>query len=160
MFNIFRKNHKKLSIKAPIDGDIVDIVEVPDEVFAQKLVGDGVAINPDSDVFVSPVDGTITTVFPTKHAIGIKTPEGIEIMIHVGVDTVKLKGEGFTAFVNEGDKVKIGDKLLQIDRDIVKSKAKSLVSPIIITNMEKVKEFNKIVGKATAGQTDIIEAVI
>lgn len=160
MFNIFKKNCKKLLIKAPVDGDIVDIVEVPDEVFAQKLVGDGVAVNPKSDIFVSPVNGVITTVFPTKHAIGIKTLDGIEIMIHVGVDTVKLNGEGFTTFINEGDKVKIGDKLLQIDRDIVKSKAKSLVSPIIITNMEKVKEFNKIVGKATAGQTDIIEAVI
>lgn len=101
MFNIFKKNCKKLLIKAPVDGDIVDIVEVPDEVFAQKLVGDGVAVNPKSDIFVSPVNGVITTVFPTKHAIGIKTLDGIEIMIHVGVDTVKLNGEGFTTFINE-----------------------------------------------------------
>ncbi|MFU0782714.1 MAG: Phosphotransferase system IIA component [Thermoanaerobacterium thermosaccharolyticum] len=160
MFNIFKKNCKKLLIKAPVDGDIVDIVEVPDEVFAQKLVGDGVAVNPKSDIFVSPVNGVITTVFPTKHAIGIKTLDGIEIMIHVGVDTVKLNGEGFTTFINEGDKVKIGDKLLQINMTIVKSKAKSLISPIIITNMGKIKEYKKIIGNATAGKTDIIEAVI
>ncbi|PHO08028.1 PTS sugar transporter [Thermoanaerobacterium thermosaccharolyticum] len=160
MFNIFKKNCKKLLIKAPVDGDIVDIVEVPDEVFAQKLVGDGVAVNPKSDIFVSPANGVITTVFPTKHAIGIKTLDGIEIMIHVGVDTVKLNGEGFTTFINEGDKVKIGDKLLQINMTIVKSKAKSLISPIIITNMGKIKEYKKIIGKATAGKTDIIEAVI
>jgi PTS system IIA component, Glc family (TC 4.A.1) len=160
MFNIFKKNCKKLLIKAPVDGDIVDIVEVPDEVFAQKLVGDGVAVNPKSDIFVSPVNGVITTVFPTKHAIGIKTLEGIEIMIHVGVDTVKLNGEGFTTFINEGDKVKVGDKLLQINRSVLESKAKSLISPIIITNMGKIKEFKKIIGNVTAGETDIIEAVI
>ncbi|MDI3310300.1 MAG: PTS glucose transporter subunit IIA, partial [Thermoanaerobacterium sp.] len=136
------------------------IVEVPDEVFSQKLVGDGVAVNPKSDIFVSPVDGVITTVFPTKHAIGIKTLEGIEIMIHVGVDTVKLNGEGFITFVNEGDKVKVGDKLLQINKLILESKAKSLISPIIITNIERIKELNKIVGAVTAGETDIIEAVI
>jgi len=160
MLNIFRKNCKRLLIKAPVDGDIVDIVEVPDEVFSQKLVGDGVAVNPKSDIFVSPVNGVITTVFPTKHAIGIKTIEGIEIMIHVGVDTVKLNGEGFITFVNEGDKVKVGDKLLQINRLVLASKAKSLISPIIITNMWKVKEFKKIIGVVTAGETDIIEAVI
>ncbi len=160
MLNIFRKSRKRLLIKAPVDGDIVDIVEVPDEVFSQKLVGDGVAVNPKSDIFVSPVDGVITTVFPTKHAIGIKTIEGIEIMIHVGVDTVKLNGEGFITFVNEGDKVKVGDKLLQINKLILESKAKSLISPIIITNIERIKELNKIVGAVTAGETDIIEAVI
>ncbi|MEG6567988.1 PTS glucose transporter subunit IIA [Thermoanaerobacterium saccharolyticum] len=160
MLNIFRKSCKRLLIKAPVDGEIVDIVEVPDEVFSQKLVGDGVAINPKSDIFVSPVDGVITTVFPTKHAIGIKTIEGIEIMIHVGVDTVKLNGEGFTTFINEGDKVKVGDKLLQINKLILESKAKSLISPIIITNIERIKELNKIVGAVTAGETDIIEAVI
>lgn len=160
MLNIFRKSCKTLMIKAPVDGEIIDIVEVPDEVFAQKLVGDGVAVNPKSDIFVSPVDGIITTVFPTKHAIGIKTIEGIEIMIHVGVDTVKLNGEGFTTFINEGDKVKVGDKLLQINKLILESKAKSLISPIIITNIERIKEMNKIVGTVTAGETDIIEAVI
>ncbi|AFK85144.1 MULTISPECIES: PTS sugar transporter subunit IIA [Thermoanaerobacterium] len=160
MLNIFRKSCKRLLIKAPVDGEIVDIVKVPDEVFAQKLVGDGVAVNPKSDIFVSPVDGIITTVFPTKHAIGIKTIEGIEIMIHVGVDTVKLNGEGFTTFINEGDKVKVGDKLLQINKLILESKAKSLISPIIITNIERIKEMNKIVGTVTAGETDIIEAVI
>ncbi|HHV74962.1 MAG TPA: PTS glucose transporter subunit IIA [Thermoanaerobacterium sp.] len=160
MLNIFRKSCRRLLIKAPVDGEIVDIVEVPDEVFAQKLVGDGVAVNPKSDIFVSPVDGVITTVFPTKHAIGIKTIEGIEIMIHVGVDTVKLNGEGFTTFINEGDKVKVGDKLLQINKLILESKAKSLISPIIITNIERIKEMNKIIGSVTAGETDIIEAVI
>ncbi|MDE4542660.1 MULTISPECIES: PTS glucose transporter subunit IIA [unclassified Thermoanaerobacterium] len=160
MLNIFRKSCRRLLIKAPVDGEIVDIVEVPDEVFAQKLVGDGVAVNPKSDIFVSPVEGVITTVFPTKHAIGIKTIEGIEIMIHVGVDTVKLNGEGFTTFINEGDKVKVGDKLLQINKLILESKAKSLISPIIIINTERIKEMNKIIGSVTAGETDIIEAVI
>ncbi|SFE19304.1 PTS system IIA component, Glc family [Thermoanaerobacter thermohydrosulfuricus] len=160
MFNIFKKKADKLLIKAPVDGDVVEIVDVPDEVFAQKLIGDGVAVIPEADIFVSTVDGIVTAVFPTKHAIGIRTKEGIEVMIHVGIDTVKLNGEGFVTFVTEGDKVKVGDKLLKIERTLIKSKAKSLVSPIVVTNMDRIKEFKKMTGKATAGQTVVIEAVI
>lgn len=160
MFNIFKKKTDKLLIKAPVDGDVVEIVDVPDEVFAQKLIGDGVAVIPEADIFVSPVDGIVTAVFPTKHAIGIRTKEGIEVMIHVGIDTVKLNGEGFVTFVTEGDKVKVGDKLLKVERTLIKSKAKSLVSPMVVTNMDRIKEFKKMIGKATAGQTVVIEAVI
>nr|WP_132040777.1 PTS glucose transporter subunit IIA [Caldanaerobacter subterraneus] len=160
MFNLFKQTTKRLLIKSPVDGEVIEIINVPDEVFAQKLIGDGVAVIPEADIFVSPVDGIVTAVFPTKHAIGIRTKEGIEVMIHVGIDTVKLNGEGFDVFVSEGDKVKVGDKLLKVERTLIKSKAKSLVSPIVVTNMDRIKEFKKMTGKATAGQTVVIEAVI
>lgn len=156
MFGLFRAKEKELIIKAPVDGEIVEIASVPDDVFSQKLVGDGVAIDPKDNTFYSPVDGVITTIFPTKHAIGITTCEGIELMLHIGIETVHLNGEGFELYVNEGEKVKTGDKLLKIDIDCLRAKAKSLISPVIITNVDKVKKINISRGMAAAGHTVIM----
>ena len=102
-------------IIAPLTGRIVKLEEVPDKVFAEKIMGDGFAIEPKDNIVVAPVDGEIAILFPTKHAIGMVTAEGLELLIHVGIDTVKLNGEGFKAFVKQGDKVKAGDKLLEVD---------------------------------------------
>ncbi|PLR98882.1 PTS sugar transporter subunit IIA [Bacillus sp. T33-2] len=127
---------KTVQLKSPITGNAVSLDKVPDPVFAQKMMGDGIAVEPTEGVAVSPVDGEIIQVFPTKHAIGIKAKNGAEILIHIGLETVSLNGEGFETHVKEGDKVKTGDKLVSFDLETIRTKAKSTVTPIIITNTD------------------------
>lgn len=123
----------------PIDGKIMPLSEVPDDVFAKGMMGPGFAIMPSGDVLYSPVDGRVVSVFPTKHAIGIETDTGIEILIHVGLDTVKLDGEGFELFVEQGQLVQRGDKLLKLDLAFLDAHAPSLATPIIFTNLNDQK---------------------
>lgn len=132
---LFKKKIKELM--APIKGEIVAIEDVPDEVFAGKMMGDGFAINPVNGNVYSPVDGEIVLVFDTGHAIGLKTKNDIEILIHFGLETVALKGEGFDVKVKEGMKVKQGDLLSVVDIDLIRDKVPSLITPIIITSGEK-----------------------
>lgn len=122
---------------APIEGEIVALEEVPDQVFSQKMMGDGFAILPSSGKIVAPCDGKIETLFPTMHAIGITSSTGYEILIHIGIDTVELKGEGFTAHVAQGDQVKKGQHLLDFDLDYLKKNAPSIITPIIFTNLKE-----------------------
>ncbi|SCG82810.1 PTS system, glucose-specific IIA component [Proteiniborus sp. DW1] len=137
MFN-FLKKKKEVSIVAPMTGEIIEIGKVPDKVFAEKMVGDGLAIKPTDGVVVAPCNGKVIQVFPTKHAMGLLTLEGLEILIHIGLDTVSLKGNGFKIFVEPGDNVKKGDRLLKVDLDYVSENAKSTITPIIITNIDAV----------------------
>jgi len=141
MFNIFKKK-KYVDIYSPINGILLKIEDVPDPVFSQKMVGDGVALEPTEGIVYSPVNGTIIQLFPTKHALGLKTEEGLELLIHIGMDTVEMKGNGFESFVSEGEKVKVGDKLIKFDMELVK-KEHPLTSPIIITNMDIVDKIVK-----------------
>ncbi|MFJ5717452.1 glucose-specific PTS transporter subunit IIBC [Neobacillus sp. NPDC093127] len=120
---------------APLKGEIKPITEVPDQVFAGKMMGDGFAIIPAEGMVVSPVDGKIVNLFPTKHAIGILSDGGREILIHVGIDTVNLKGQGFETLVSENDRVESGQPLLKVDLDYVKANATSTITPIIFTNL-------------------------
>ncbi|MGL4522494.1 MAG: glucose-specific PTS transporter subunit IIBC [Bacilli bacterium] len=120
---------------APLSGELLPITEVPDEVFAGKMTGDGYAIKPNSGIVVAPTDAEVIVVFPSKHAIGLKTTDGLELIIHVGLDTVKLNGEGFTTHVAAGDKVTAGQKLLEFDLEFIKNNAKSSITPFIITNL-------------------------
>lgn len=135
--------HKKNSIQiedvfSPLYGDIIPLADVPDPVFSQKLMGDGIAIIPKSGKVVSPVNGHIVQVFPTKHAIGIQSEKGLEILIHIGLETVELDGEGFDLLVNCDNSVKAGDPLINVDLENLKNNNKEIVSPMIITNMDKV----------------------
>ena len=120
---------------SPIAGELKPLSEVPDQVFAGKMMGDGFAIVPSDGLVVSPVDGTIVTFFPTKHALGIQSDSGREILIHVGIDTVKLDGEGFEALVAQGDRVEKGQPLLKVDIDYIQEHATSIITPIIFTNL-------------------------
>lgn len=155
MFNIFKRK-KEISIVAPMTGEIIEIDKVPDAVFAGKMVGDGLAINPSEGTVVAPCNGKIIQVFPTNHAIGILTPEGLEILIHIGLDTVNLKGNGFKAFVAAGDSVKKGDKLLEVDLEYVSNNAKSTISPIIITNIDIVNSISAKKGTVEKGKDNIM----
>lgn len=148
--NLFKRNSDKstteeswLTITAPLAGKVIPISAVDDPVFAQCMVGDGIAIVPESDEVLAPVSGTLTQVFPTGHAAGITTPEGLEILIHVGLDTVELKGEGFTILAQQGQQVVAGTPLLRFDLSKLQTTARSLQTPVIITNMAKVKELKK-----------------
>ena len=107
---------------APMKGEVLDVSKSADPAFASKAMGEGVAINPSEGVIYAPADGTISLIFPTKHAMGITLNSGVELLIHAGIDTVKMEGKGFETFVETGVKVKKGDKLLSFDMDLVKEK--------------------------------------
>lgn len=120
---------------APIKGEIKPISEVPDPVFSERMMGDGFAIVPEEGMVVSPVDGRIVNLFPTKHALGLLSDGDREILIHVGLDTVKLKGEGFESLVVENDRIQKGQPLLRFDIQYMKEHAKSTITPIVFTNL-------------------------
>lgn len=145
VFNLFgKKNKGSVILYAPVKGKVIELEKVPDDVFAQKMLGDGVAVEPaDTDV-VAPCDGKVLLVSQTRHAVAIQTKDGLEVLIHVGLDTVELAGEGFVTYVKAGDNVKKGDKLITFDRDFLETKGKSAVTPMVITNMDdKVKNIQK-----------------
>lgn len=125
---------KTTSLTAPLTGKVAPITEAPDEIFAQKMMGDGVVVFPIDNSLVSPINGTINMIFPTKHALGIKSDDGVELLIHVGLDTVKLEGKPFTLFVEEGQKVSTGDKLMEIDFDMIKEAGCEIATPMVITS--------------------------
>lgn len=126
--------------KSPLSGKVLHISKTPDDVFSQKMLGDGVAIEPTEGMVYSPVDGEITQIFlPSKHAVGITSKDGLEILIHIGLETVKMNGEGFEALVKQGDKVKEGQELIRFDIQKIKEKAKSTITPVLITNMHDIK---------------------
>ncbi|MBB5172347.1 glucose-specific PTS transporter subunit IIBC [Texcoconibacillus texcoconensis] len=131
------KDKQPLDLVSPLEGNIMSITEVPDQVFSQKMMGDGFAIDPEKGLVKSPVDGKIINVFPTKHAIGIEADSGHEILIHFGIDTVDLKGEGFEAFIKEGDRVEKGQELLKVDIDEIRDKVPSIITPIVFTNLDE-----------------------
>lgn len=131
MLNLFKK---KETFKTPIKGELIAITEVNDQVFSQKMMGDGLAIIPSENTVISPLSGTVDVVFPSKHAIGIKSNTGIEFIIHIGIDTVKLNGEGFTSYVEQGQKISQGEKLVTFDLDLIKSKGYDTSVIVIFPN--------------------------
>ncbi|MTI68330.1 MAG: PTS glucose transporter subunit IIA [Firmicutes bacterium] len=155
--DIKSSKEKEVVLKSPIKGDIVKIENVPDATFAQKLLGDGVAIKPSEGIVYSPIEGQIAQLFKTKHAIGIVTDDGVEVLIHIGIDTVKMKGKGFTAFVKQGDKVKAGDKLIEFDIDLINKEAKSIITPVIITNINDFKGYEVLDTKSTNKENNLIK---
>lgn len=131
MFDIFKK--KDFRIVSPICGKCIDISEVPDPVFSEKMLGDGFAVIPDGNMVVCPADGEITMIAETKHAVGIKTKDDKEILIHIGLNTVKLKGKGFECMVKEGKKVKAGEPIVRIDYDEINKQEINLTTMVIFT---------------------------
>ncbi|NGP45888.1 PTS glucose transporter subunit IIA [Bacillaceae bacterium SIJ1] len=152
--NLFGRT-KADHVLAPMTGEIVPLESLSDPKFSQKMMGDGVAIQPDDGFVVSPVDGKVTELYMTHHAFVIKSKSGIEYLIHVGLDTVFLNGEGFTAHVIKGDRVSAGDLILTVDLALVKKKAESTVSPIVVAT-----EVKKLIGhigqKVTRGETEMM----
>lgn len=144
---------KKLVLASPVTGFATDISKVPDEGFAQKMMGDGAAVTPKENVVVAPADGKISFVFDTKHAIGMITDSGMELLIHIGIDTVRLNGNGFEVLVKENDEVIKGQILMKLDIEYLKEHAPSLVSPVLCTNLsgsQKVRLIHE--GSIQAGE--------
>lgn len=150
----------ELVIKSPLKGKIIPLSEVNDEVFSAEILGKGVAIIPEEGVVVSPVEGTIEAVLDSKHAIAIKSRDGIEILIHVGIDTVNLGGKYYNNFVKVGDNVKVGDKLLEFDREEIINNGYEITTPVIICNSVDFNEIKLLnVGNISVYKDDIITLV-
>ena len=144
----------KITIASPLKGNIVPLNEVKDETFASEMMGKGIAINPTEGKVVSPINGTVQMIFKTKHAIGLKSEDGAEILIHIGMDTVQLDGKHFTAHVKDGDKVKVGDTLVEFDMNAIKNEGYELITPVIITNtMEYLEIVPKDIKSVNTGET-------
>lgn len=144
-------------LMAPLSGYLYPIDQVPDPVFAQKMVGDGIAIDPVSQSLLAPCEGEVVQIHPAHHAITVKTPEGIEVLMHIGLETVALRGEGLNPKVKEGDRVKTGDVLIEFDADYLAIHAKSLITVIVIANSDQVARFLPRRGSVTAGRDAILE---
>ncbi|MBQ7568736.1 phosphoenolpyruvate--protein phosphotransferase [bacterium] len=147
---------EQLILKAPVSGATVAIEDVPDPVFASKMVGDGLSIDPTSPFLLAPCSGKVLQIHPSCHALTIKNPKGPEILMHIGLDTVGLKGEGFKPLVSQGDEVVAGDRLLEFDADLIACKSKSLLTEILVTNTELVEALEVHHGQAVAGETNIL----
>ena len=150
------ESENNLYIVAPVNGQVVPLEQVPDPVFAGKVLGDGCAVIPNDGKIYSPVNGEVSTLVDTKHAYGFMSEDGLEVLVHFGIDTVSLKGEGFISHVKEGDKVKAGDLVAEVDFDLIKSKEMNPITPVLIYNVSEDKEMKICEGQAEAGKTKII----
>jgi PTS system trehalose-specific IIC component len=139
---------------APVKGRVMPVTEVEDQVFASKAMGDGIAIDPAEGKIYAPFSGEITVAFPTGHAYGIKAANGKEVLIHIGMDTVELNGKGFTPHVKQGDIVRQGDLLTDVDLDYIRSQGKPVITPVIFTDGTPVEVLKT--GNVAVGEKDII----
>ncbi len=154
--NFFGKKEERIQIFAPVEGKLVPLSEVSDPTFAEEILGQGAAVIPTSNQFFSPVDGTLTTVFPTGHAVALTSSTGVEVLLHVGLDTVKLNGKHFTVHVEEGQQVKKGDLLLEADLEQIKAEGFDIITPVIICNTEEFSE----IGMARGSKVTVEDAIL
>lgn len=162
MFDFLKKKQPKANgsiIGAPVEGEAVPSSEISDPTFGEEMLGKGMAIKPSVGKVYAPVDGTIAMVFDTKHAISMTSDEGAEILIHVGLDTVSLKGGPFTAHVAADQKVKKGDLLLDFDMEAIKAAGLDTITPVIICNSDDYKDIKRFTGKQVKTGDDIMELV-
>lgn len=148
MLNIFKKSYELL---APVSGKLLALSEVPDQVFANKMAGDGIAIAAEGDLVLAPAEGKLSFIFRTNHAFGMALANGVEILVHVGIDTVTLNGEGFERLVSEGASLRAGDPVLRIQREILVQKGMSMITPVVISNVNKV-------GELRPGEREFVQA--
>src|SRR5699024_653899 len=153
--------YNNLEIKSPMDGSYLSLEDIADTVFAEKMMGEGFGIDPSHGEVVAPVDGVIMQVFPTNHAVGIKTNNGAEVVIHIGLETVAMEGKGFEGFVSVVDRIEVGDKLVTFDIDLVMEEANSTISPVIITTSNEIPSFDiQPVSDTVKGETVVVKAAV
>ena len=156
IFDKFRaKKKENFEICSPVKGDVIDVTKTNDPLFKEEALGKGVGIIAEENTLVSPVNGVIKTFFPTKHAIGITSDDGVDILIHVGIDTVELNGKYFNALKEQGDKVKKGDKLLEVDFDSIKNEGYDTTVLLVITNTQEYSTVKSCEGNKTVDDTII-----
>jgi glucose-specific phosphotransferase system IIA component len=153
LFDLFKKknNDNAFEICSPLDGRIIPLEEIPDEAFASKIIGDGLGLEPTGDTIYAPCDADDISIFDTNHAVSFETKNGLELIVHFGIDTVKLDGKGFERLVEDGQSVKKGDALIKFDLDFIKENAKSHKTPVIISNMDMVEKLERSNGEVKAG---------
>lgn len=156
---MFFKARKKIKIFAPQCGECVETGVVPDPVFSEGLLGEGVCIIPEEKEVLSPVDGVVVQVFDTNHAYAIRSDEGLEILVHIGINTVELLGEGFSPKVKAGDRVLKGELLCLCDIDLLKERGYEIYTPVIVTNSDMAESVEILKGKTVGGETPIMEIV-
>ncbi len=159
VFDLFKKkeNANKDVIGAPVAGEAVASSEINDPTFGEEMLGKGMAIKPSDNKVYAPVDGTVALVFDTKHAVSVVSEKGAEILIHVGLDTVALKGEHFTAHVEGGAMVKKGDLLLEFDKEAIAVAGYDTIIPIVICNTDDYKDVTRMVGKTVQPGDTVME---
>jgi len=151
MFGLFKT--KSIEILAPVSGEVIALEDVNDAVFAQKIVGDGVAIVPSGETFVAPFDGKLTKLFPTLHAYSMQHSSGVEVIVHIGIDTVELAGDGFEVVALEGAMLKAGEPIIKADLKKIQALGKEIVTPIIISNMAKYRQLLQKSGRVEVATT-------
>ncbi len=156
MFNFFKKKENKITLGSPAKGKAVALKEVNDPTFAEEMLGKGVAVIPSEGKIYAPADGEVGMVFDTLHAVSITTDTGAEVLIHVGLDTVKLKGDGFTGHVKAGEHVKKGDLLLEVDLDKVKAAGYDIITPVLVCNTDDFASVEGLYGKDVVPGDDVI----
>ena len=139
MFSFLKRKKNPEEIYSPVNGKCIPLENVPDKIFAQKLMGDGAGFEFEGDTVYAPCDGEILMVAHTKHAVGMKTRSGVEILVHIGLNTVELNGKGFDVLVKAGQKVKVHDPIIRVDRKFMQEKNIDLTTPMIITNMDEIE---------------------
>ena len=152
-----RFSGEKMVVKAPIDGIVLPLEQLPDETFAAAILGPGCGIEPTGDTVFAPFDGRVVSVASTLHAIGLESDEGIELLIHVGMDTVEMQGKGFTALVKEEQKVKAGTALLKVDLDAIRAANHPTTTAIIVTNADDLPELHIIAGGIVSTGTPLFK---
>ena len=151
------KDYQALQLVAPISGQTIELENVPDPVFSEKLTGDGLAIIADGDTVLAPCDGEITLFFDTKHAFAITTPDGIQVLVHVGLDTIIMNGDGLTALKETGEKVTAGTPILKLDRPLLDKHNINMICPVLIVNYEKVKQLQpRLAGECVVAGEDTV----
>lgn len=155
MFKLLKRK-KEIHLYAPVDGHMISLEEVPDKVFASRMIGEGIAFEVDSSVVCAPCDGEITFIPTTLHAFGIKAYNGAEILVHIGLDTVNFHGEGFQKLVNRGDKVVKGASIIEINQLFMKEKQANLITPMVITNSSHYNIEMKFHQQVKSGESEVI----
>ena len=150
---------KDETVKSPVTGQVVALADVEDKVFSSGAMGKGIAVEPAIGEITAPADAEVKILFPTKHAIGLVTEDGTELLIHIGMNTVELEGNHFTAYINQGDKVKAGQKLISFDTEAIRAEGYSLLTPVIVTNSNDYSDIQTTQSKEVTAQDDLIEVV-
>ncbi|GMA08677.1 PTS glucose transporter subunit IIA [Tetragenococcus halophilus subsp. flandriensis] len=160
MFKIFKKN-KNVDLYAPVSGELIALESVSDQVFSSKMMGEGVAFEITEDFIYAPCDGTISLLPETLHAFGLTAKNDAEILIHIGLDSVNLNGEGFTKLVSQGDQVKKGTAIIQVDRQLLQEKNIVTTTPMVITNSDAYQNFKQVEQNSSvkSGETIVMECV-
>jgi PTS system N-acetylglucosamine-specific IIC component len=153
---VVASNPGEIVLLSPVTGEVVALEDVPDAAFATRAVGEGVAILPTGNQVVAPCDGQLVKIFNTNHAFALINDAGVELIVHIGIETVKLGGQGFTRLVEQGSQVKAGQPVLELDLEYLRNNAKSVISPVVLTNADQFAPLaNLASGAVVAGQTPL-----